>query len=87
MVHERRIKHLEDHQYVLENKLQRNLGSSPAVPPWLKKYPMPKFSGRKRDRPMRFLKDFDCYISAIDISTNDFNYIIYACLEGISREW
>ena len=26
-------------------------------------------------------------MSAIDISTNDFNYIIYACLEGIAREW
>ena len=87
MVHEKRIKHLEDHQYVLESKLQRNQGSSSAVSPWLNKYPMPKFSGHKRERPMRFLKDFERYISAIDISTNDFNYIIYACLEGIAREW
>ena len=79
MVHEKRIKHLEDHQYVLEGKLQTNLGSSSAVPPWLNKYPMPKFSGHKRERPMRFLKDFERYISAKDISTNDFNYIIYAC--------
>ena len=36
---------------------------------------------------MRFLKDFERYISATDISTNDFNYIIYAWLEGIAREW
>ena len=48
---------------------------------------MPKFSGHKRDRPMRFLRDFERYISAIDINTNDFNYIIYTCLEGIAREW
>ena len=87
MVHEKRIKHLEDHQYVLESKLQKNLDSSSAVPPWLNKYPMPKFSGHKRERPMRFLKDFERYISAIDISTYDFNYIIYACLVGIAREW
>ena len=80
MVHEKRIKHLEDHQYVLESKLQKNLGSSSVVPPWLNKTPMPKFSGHKRERPMRFLKDFECYISAIDINTNDFNYIIYAYL-------
>ena len=48
---------------------------------------MPKFSGHKLESLMRFLKDFEHYISAIDISTNDFNYIIYACLEGIAREW
>ena len=87
MVHEKRIKNLEDHQYVLESKLQKNLGSSSAVSPWINKYPMPKFSGHKRERPMRFLRDFERYISVIDISTNDFNYIIYACLEGIAREW
>ena len=87
MIHEKRIKHLEDHQFVLENKLQRNLGSSSAVSPWLNKYPMPKFSGHKRERPMRFLKDFERYISAIGISTNDFNYTIFAYLEGIAREW
>ena len=86
MVHEKRIKHLEDHQFVLKNKLQRNLGSPLAVSPCLNKYPMPKFSGHKRERPMRFLKDFERYISAIDISTNDFNYIIYTCLEDIARE-
>ena len=87
MVNEKRIKHLEDHQFVLESKLQRNQGSSSAVSPWLNKYPMPKFSGHKRERPMRFLKDFERYITAIDINTNDFNYVIYACLEGIAREW
>ena len=87
MIHEKRIEHLEDHQFVLENKLQKNLGSSSTVSPWLNKYSMPKFSGHKRERPMRFLKNFERYISAIDISTNDFNYIIYACLEGIAREW
>ena len=87
MVHEKRIKHLEDHQFVLETKLQRNLGSASAVSPWLNKYPMPKFSGHKSEKPMRFLRDFERYISAIDISTNDFNYITYACLEGIAREW
>ena len=59
MVHEKRIKHLEDHQYVLESKLQKILASSSAVPPWLNKYPMPIFSGHKRERPMRFLKDFE----------------------------
>ena len=48
---------------------------------------MPKFSGHKRERPLQFLKDFERYISAIDISTNDFNYVIYACLEDIAREW
>ena len=48
---------------------------------------MPKFSGHKRDRPMRFLRDFKRYISAIDINTNDFNYTVYAYLEGIAREW
>ena len=87
MIHEKRIKHLEDHQLVLENKLQRNLGSSSAVSPWLNKYPMPEFSGHRRERPMRFLKDFERYISAIDITANDYNYIIYACLDGIAREW
>ena len=87
MIHEKRIKHLEDHQFVLENKLQKNLGSCSAVSPWLNKYPMPKFSGHKRERSMRFLKDFERNISTIDISSNDFNYIIYACLEGIAREW
>ena len=69
MVHEKRIKHLEDHQFVLESKLQRNQGSSSAVSPWLNKYPLPKFSGHKRERPMRFLRDFERYINAIDIST------------------
>ena len=44
MIDEKRIKHLEDHQFVLENKLQRNLGSPSAVSPWVNKYPMPKFS-------------------------------------------
>ena len=87
MVHEKRIKHLEDHQYVLESKLQKSLGSSSAVLPWLNKYPMPKFSGHKRERPMRFLKDFERYINAIDLSTNDLNYVVYACLEGIATEW
>ena len=87
MIHEKRIKHLEDHQFVLENNLQKNLGSSSAVSPWLNKYPMPKFSGHKRERPMRFLKDFERYISAIDINTKDFNYEIYACSEGKAREW
>ena len=84
MMHEKRIKHLEDHQFVLENKLHRNLGSPSAVSPWLNKYPMPKFSGHERERPTRFLKDFERYISAIDISTNDFDDVIYACLEGIA---
>ena len=59
MVHERKMKHLEDHQFVLENKLQRNLGISSAVSTWLNKYPTPKFSGQKRDRPLRFLRDFE----------------------------
>ena len=74
MVQEKRIKHLEDHQFVLENKLQKNLGSSSAVSPWLNKYPMAKFSGHKRERSMRFLREFERYISAIDMNTNDFNY-------------
>ena len=87
MVHEKRIENLEDHQYVLESKLQKNLRSSSAVPPWLNKYPMAKFSGHKRESPMPFLRDFERYISAIDIRTNDFNCIIFACLEGIAREW
>ena len=87
MVHEKRIKHLEDHQYVFESKLQKNRGSSAAVLPWLNKYSMPKLSGHKRERPMRFLKDSERYISAIDIRTSDFIYIIYAGLEGIAREW
>ena len=65
---------MEDQQFALENKLQRNLGSSLVVSPWLNKYPMPKFSDHKRERIMRFSKDFVRYISAVDISTNDFNY-------------
>ena len=28
MIHEKRLKNLEDHQFTLENKLQRNLASS-----------------------------------------------------------
>ena len=48
---------------------------------------MPSFSGHRRERPMRFLKDFERYISATDINTDDFNYVIFACLEGIAREW
>ena len=87
MVHEKRIKHLEDHQFVLENKLQKTQSSSSAASPWINKYPMPKFSGHKRERPMRFLKDFERYISATDINTDDFNYVVFACLEGIAREW
>ena len=63
----------------MENKLERNQGHSSAASTWLNKYPMPKFSGHKCDRPMR--------LSAIDINTNDFNYIVYACLECIAREW
>ena len=47
---------------------------------------MPRFSGHKGERPMRFLKDFECYISATDMNTDDFNYVIFACLEGIARE-
>ena len=86
MIHGKRIKHLEDHQFVLENKLQRNLGSSSAVSSWLNKYPMPKFSGHKRERLMKFLTDFERYISAIDINTDNFNYIVYASLEVIARE-
>ena len=23
----------------------------------------------------------------IDISTNDFNYVVFACLDGLAREW
>ena len=87
MAHDKKIKHLEDHQFVLENKLEKNQGSSSAASSWLNKYPLPKFSGHKRERPMRFLKDFERYINAIDISTNDFNYVVFACLEGIAREW
>ena len=52
MVHEKIIKHLEDYQLVLENKLDKNLGSSLAVSPWINKYLMPKFSGHKRERCM-----------------------------------
>ena len=37
MIHEKIIKHLKDHQFVLENKLQRNIGSSSAVSLWLNK--------------------------------------------------
>ena len=33
---------------------------------------MPKFSGHNRERPMHFLRDFERYISAIDVNTNDF---------------
>ena len=83
----KKIKHLEDHQFFLENKLERNQGSSSAASSWLNKYPMPKFSGLKRERPMRFLRDFERYISAIDISTNDFNYVVFACFDGLAREW
>ena len=87
MVHEKRLKHLEDHQFVLENKLERNQGSSSAASPWLNKYPMPKFSAHKRERPMRFSRDFERYISDIDINSSYFNYVIFACLGGIAREW
>ena len=56
MAHERRLKNVEDHQFASEDKLQRNPGSPSAVSPWLNKYPMRKFSGQKRERPMHFLK-------------------------------
>ena len=36
---------------------------------------------------MRFLKDFERYISAVDINTNDFNHMVYAFSKGIAREW
>ena len=87
LAHDKKIKHLEDHQFALENKLERNQGSSSAASSWGNKYPMLKFSDHKRERPMRFLRDFERYIIAIDISTNYFNYVVFACLEGIAREW
>ena len=59
MAHDKKLKHLEDHQFVLENKFERNQGSSSAASSWLNNYPMPKFSGHKRERPMRFLRDFE----------------------------
>ena len=68
MAHERRIKNFENHQFALEDKLQINPGSSSAVLPWLNKYPMPKFSRQKRERPMRFLKEFERYIIIIYFS-------------------
>ena len=58
MAHVKKIKHLEDHQFVLENKVERNQGSSSTALSWLNKYPMPKFSGHKRERPMSFFKRF-----------------------------
>ena len=36
---------------------------------------------------MRFVKDFERYINATDINSNNLNYVIFACLEGIAREW
>ena len=36
---------------------------------------------------MRFLRDFKRYIGTFDINSNDFDYIIFACLEDIAREW
>ena len=48
---------------------------------------MSRISGNKPERPMRFLKDFERYIAAIDINTDDFNYVIFAYLEGIARKW
>ena len=36
---------------------------------------------------MRFLRDFERYISAIGISTNEFNYVVFACLDELAREW
>ena len=48
---------------------------------------MPKFSGHKHERPMRFLIDFERYISTIDLNTDYFNYIVFASSEGIAREW
>ena len=87
MVHKKRIKHLEDHQFLLENKLQKNLGSSLAVSPWINKYPLPRFSGHMRKRPMQFLREFERYISAIYVNSSDFNYVIFACSESIAREW
>ena len=59
MAHDKKLKHLEDQQFVLENKFERNQGSSSAASSWLNNYPMPKFSGHKRERPMRFLRDFE----------------------------
>ena len=87
MLHKKKIKHLEDHQFVLENKLQKNLGSPSAVSPWINKYPMPRFSGHRCERHIRFSTDFERYISATDINTVEFNYVIFAYLEGIAREW
>ena len=45
MAHDKKIKHLEDHQFALENKLERNQGSTWTASTWVNKYPMPKFSG------------------------------------------
>ena len=36
---------------------------------------------------MRFMRDFERCICAIDVNSSDFNYVIFACLEGIAREW
>ena len=48
---------------------------------------MPKFPGHERQRPMRFLRDFERYISAIDTNSTDFNYVVFTSLEGIGRGW
>ena len=36
---------------------------------------------------MRLSRDFECNISAIDVNVNDFNYIVFVCLDGIAYEW
>ena len=33
------------------------------------------------------LRDFERYISTIDVNINDLNYVVFACIEGIAREW
>ena len=36
---------------------------------------------------MRFLKQFERHLQAIDVKVNDFNHVVFACLESIAREW
>ena len=85
IVHEKRIKHLEDHQYVLESKLQKNLGISSVVPPWLNKYPMPKFSGHKprKENPFTCVK-FEWALRCSELRICHWNFSINRLKTNIS---
>ena len=48
---------------------------------------MPGFFSSKEERLMHLLNDFERYIYAIDINPSEFNFVIFALLDGVAKWW